>query len=166
MKKNQILNLVGFTFVLHGCTGTSLLMQSPNYILEKYDKFIGFKPISKEEELKTMYSFESERVKIWGTYSGDDKFRGYKDDFKKILNYLFFINGQPMMKGHENNRNYVSKYFDISDLIKYFSRFVGPVELISNHLYTHIHPLVKTNVIDKFIEKNQRDLNLYLTLNQ
>ena len=45
MNKSQLNNLINFCFNFHSVMGVDPFYKSPDYILEKWNKYIGVKPI-------------------------------------------------------------------------------------------------------------------------
>ena len=137
---NQIVNLTKFNvnfskFVDH----CDLLKQSPDYILEKYNHWIGFKPTI-ECKLYTpddMTDFFLKYWKRWGIFE--------EYELKNILIYL-----------------YSTQNLNIVLMSEKFEEYIGPMSMISDtpdkrglHHVTH-------NFVDQVLEKNKDNIKVVL----
>lgn len=137
---NQIVNLTKFNvnfskFVDH----CDLLKQSPDYILEKYNHWIGFKPTI-ECKLYTpddMTDFFLKYWKRWGIFE--------EYELKNILIYL-----------------YSTQNLNIVLMSEKFEECIGPMSMISDtpdkrglHHVTH-------NFVDQVLEKNKDNIKVVL----
>ena len=152
MYKNQIDNLIRFSFAFHK-SHNNFIMCDPYYIKEKWDKYIGFrpKPINYDKNLEFLLdpSVIEWRQK-WNV--NDHTYIEMKD----IINFIIRVN---------------EKHFFIipalvwttSELITLFEELVGYTERINKDLYNHLHPnLVK--VLDTWLSETSigRDYRLCL----
>lgn len=115
---NKILNLLQFTICLNGGGAhTKLLSQSPDYIIEKYDHWIGIEPITDYPHYTpdTLISFFTQYEKIWGVRSSID-----------VRRHLLYF-------GDTN--------FNISRMVKSFERYFAPIQMISSEIKSGLHPL-------------------------
>jgi hypothetical protein len=146
MNKNQIDNLIRFSFAFHK-SHNDFIDCDPSYIKEKWDKYIGFrpKPISYD---KTLESMLDPKVNQWRDkwHVNDHIYIEMKD----IINFIirvnekhFFIRGMMMADG--TLKPLSELVWMTSDLITLFEELVGSPERINKELYNHLH----TNLVRK-----------------
>ena len=132
MENDQIVNLVNFTLLFRKEVSDSNFMSSSlDYILEKYDKMIGFEPT---EDLKKLNS-KAEEIKIeW-----ENKWRITKLSKKEesIINYLCDINSTIGL--------------DVMSIIDIFDNHIGGIQNINKVRYGHLHVLFK-NFVNRVID--------------
>ena len=115
---NKILNLLQFTICLNGGGAhTKLLSQSPDYIIEKYDHWIGIEPITDYPHYTpdTLTSFFTQYEKTWG--------KGSSIDVRRHLLYF----------GDTN--------LNLSRMVQSFERYFAPIQMISSGVKPGLHPL-------------------------
>jgi len=115
---NKILNLLQFTICLNGGgTHTKLLSQSPDYIIEKYDHWIGIEPITDYPHYTpdNLISFFTQYEKIWGVRSSID-----------VRRHLLYFG--------DTNLN-------LSRMVQSFERYFAPIQMISSQVKPGLHPL-------------------------
>ena len=140
---NKIVNLTKFNvnfskFVDH----CDLLKQSPDYILEKYNHWIGFEP-TVEHKLYTpddMTDFFNKYWKMWRPSTEDIN--------KKLKNILMYL--------------YSTQNLNIVLMSEKFEEYIGPMSMISDtpdkrglHHVTH-------NFVDQVLEKNKDNVKVVL----
>lgn len=132
MTEFQIENLFLFYFLYNGAErNCDLPKQSPDYLLEKWNKLINIEGNNKEyPELKESKLYQ-EWEKIW--------LQGRKNPIPDNI-MMFIIKTHPQ----ENER----KYCQFLRLCNLFSEYVGTTDKITQEEYNHIHPL--------FLESIQR----------
>jgi hypothetical protein len=129
MNKNQIDNLIRFSFAFHK-SHNDFIDCDPSYIKEKWDKYIGFrpKPISYD---KTLESILDPQVNQWRDkwHVNDHIYIEMKD----IINFII----------RANEKHFFIRSMDgvwmTSDLITLFEELVGSPERINRELYNHLH---------------------------
>jgi hypothetical protein len=128
----QIENLYLFYFLYNGADRTcNLPNQSPDYILEKWEKQIGIKGNEKKyPELK-----ESELYQEWEK----NWLRGKPNPIPDNI-MIFLIKTHPQ----ENN----GKYCQFLKLCRLFQNYIGKTYEIRQDEYNHIHPILVTSVKD------------------
>lgn len=137
MNANQLKNLIEFTTIfLSG--DLNLRMESSDYYMEKYNKYIGI-PLEKSDITTNTYK---EWEKIWGE----------NDNVNNIINY--FLSIIKKSKNSNNNKHFLIN-LTISDLLESFREFIGDPNNINLNRYSYIHPVVKNIFVD-FIRKNSR----------
>jgi hypothetical protein len=115
---NKILNLLRFTVCLNGGgTHTKLLSQSPDYIIEKYEHWIGIEPITDYPHYTPddLISFFTQYEKTWG--------KGSSIDVRRHLLYF----------GDTN--------LNLSRMVQAFERYFAPIQMISSQVKSGLHPL-------------------------
>jgi len=140
---NKIVNLTKFNvnfskFVDH----CDLLKQSPDYILEKYNHWIGFES-TVEHKLYTpddMTDFFNKYWKMWRPSTEDIN--------KKLKNILMYL--------------YSTQNLNIVLMSEKFEEYIGPMSMISDtpdkrglHHVTH-------NFVDQVLEKNKDNVKVVL----
>jgi len=138
---NRIMNLIRFisNFTKHE-NGMKLSVQSPGYVLEKYNHWIGFQPtvetiIDTPDEL---VSFLSEYYATWNPNL---------ETFSKIKNILMYLKLTENMK--------------FTDMVSRFEEYIGPFSRIKQNEMRGLHPLVE-ELVDLVFKSNQRDIKLFL----
>lgn len=137
---NQIANLtkfnVNFSKYVDSC---DLLAQSPDYILEKYEHWIGFKPTI-GSKLYTPDDMTDFFLKYWKRWS---IFKEY--DLKNILMYL-----------------YSTQSLNILTMSEKFEEYIGPMSMISDVADKKgLHHLTDKFVGD-LLEKNKDNVKVVL----
>lgn len=141
MNTNQLNNLINFTLLFHKVhVDGYYLQQSPSYIIEKYDKMIGFDPLSPVDDGNKFHNaLKVSYLKRWNVVNPSPK-------IISILNYFLEIH---------------SESFSVHRVIDLFSIHIGSMELITNKVYSHLHPIL-ISFIEKVKSDQQREINLEL----
>jgi hypothetical protein len=129
-----------FRFALCICADSSVMKSSPDYIMEKYNKFIG---VSTNDSIEGFDSF-NEYIKIWGEGSN------------KVKNQVIFLHLFEV---------YSKRIIDISNIIDYFERYIGSINKVSGEeisgLHTKLEMIIKSWINTKSIDvKILRDIKL------
>jgi hypothetical protein len=146
MEKNKIDNLIKFTFLFHkNCDCCNIFLQSPDYILEKYNIFFKSLPKSENKEINKVYK------DIWfnETISADKTQLKTIELLSPILRYLFSINSR-----HINYYNAQMLYEEYKNILN---------TEINNYEINNIiiHPNLRDS-IDIWKMKDIRSYNLLL----
>lgn len=136
----RIRNLLKFTFLLSTrVTSDDLRLKSPDYILEKYTRYIGFPPIVTDDLMgwdeADFKMFLSEYRKRWGNGT---------DSVMPQLKYLFLSNN-----------------FGFDRLVCNFERFLGPVDSINPNPEGGLHSNMR-DYLESYMESDYQK-NLILT---
>lgn len=133
----KIDNLINFVFNFSIEMGNNPYYSSPDYFLEKWDKYIGIEPPFK-------YSLESELVdKYNNSWVVPDNI---KNKLSPILEFVFEINNHSIWKQSPSTIiDIFSKYFNFED--------------IKESDYNGLHKIVQIE-LEKWKENNSRDYNL------
>lgn len=123
-----------FRFSICICGDSSVLKSSPDYIMEKYDKFIGLELKNGLIDYDLLNSFKiTEYKERWGCES---------DNIKNILKFLFNFEFLLEIRNRFNFHVLVS----IVDVIEIFEKYIGPIGKITHKTYG-LHPSMEELVI-------------------
>ena len=125
-------------------------MQSPDYIKEKWNKYIGIDV--KHHDLDRSYFTHNtiNWLKRWQV-SNEDWI-----ELKRIIRFIVSLSEKPILKA--------GRYKDvwtISEIIENFENQIGPVSEITQVPYNHIHALINIQ-IENWMNDNIREYNLSL----
>lgn len=159
---NQIVNLVKFNvnfskFIDNHNRGITeyLLSQSPDYILEKYNHWIGFEP-KVEYKMYTPDNMTDFFNKYWKTWRASHDFRSesINKSLKNILIYLYSTQNMNLLQMSEKFEEYIGPMSMISDvpdkrgLHHLTERFVGEVlEKNGDNLKVVLRDMKISNII-------------------
>lgn len=138
MTINQIKNLVGFTILFN--YDTSMLLSSPDYILEKYNTFINL-------DINHTVEFSDKFEKFY--YEYQSKWKYNDDKLKIIMYYLFRFNRYSP---------------NISIIFKRFKLIIGDYNNINNNTaHLSLHILLRNKILEPYLEKNfnKRIIKIY-----
>jgi hypothetical protein len=147
MTKIQLDNLIHFCFLFHPSMDCNWKMQSPDYIKEKWNKYIGIDVRNLDDDKSYLTYSNIDWLKRWNV-SNEDWI-----ELKRVIRFIISLSDKPILK-----------YRDVwkpSELIENFENQIGPVSEITQVPYNHIHPLIKKE-IDRWIDDNIREYNLSL----
>jgi hypothetical protein len=134
MENDQMVNLVNFTLLFRKESGDSAFEKSHiSYIIEKYDKMIGFEPT---EDLKELNPKAEEIKSEW-----ENKWRitSLSKKEESIVNYLCDINS--------------TKGLDVPKMVKIFEIHIGDLQNINKERYGHLHVMFK-NFVNMYIDSD------------
>ena len=140
---NQIVNLtkfnVNFSKFVDSC---DLLKESPDYILEKYNHWIGFEP-TVEHKMYTpddMTDFFNKYWKMWRPSAND-----INNKLKNILMYL-----------------YSTQNLSLLTMVEKFEEYIGPLSMISDVPDKRgLHHLTE-KFVSQILEKNENNVKVVL----
>lgn len=134
---NQIFNLIKFTVNFSEYAGmNSLDKQSPDYILEKFNHWIGFKPNCKFDlDDDVIKEFISSYEKIWG-------------ESINIMPQLFYL--------------YYSKSLNIDIMVSTFNKYIGDISNIRDYEQKGLHEKIETDLIPKIKQIQEKRINTIL----
>jgi len=147
MTKIQLDNLIHFCFLFHPSMDCNWKMQSPDYIKEKWNKYIGIDVRNFDDDKSYLTYSNIDWLKRWNV-SNEDWI-----ELKRVIRFIISLSDKPILK-----------YRDVwkpSELIENFENQIGPVSEITQVPYNHIHYLIKKE-IDRWIDDNIREYNLSL----
>jgi len=140
---NQIVNLIKFNVNFSKFVkGNDPLSQSPDYILEKYNHWIGFEPMV-EHKMYTPDEMTDFFNKYWKVWRPDTK--NINKKFKNILMYLCST----------QNMNLLT-------MSNKFEEYIGPMNMISDYPDKKgLHHLMD-KFVDEVLEKNKDNVKVVL----
>ena len=147
MTKIQLDNLIQFCFLFHPSMDCNWKMQSPDYIKEKWNKYIGIDVRNFDDDKSYLTYSNINWLKRWNV-SNEDWI-----ELKKVIRFIVSLSDKPILKYRD--------VWKTSELIENFENQIGPVSEITQVPYNHIHPLIKKE-IDRWIDDNIREYNLSL----
>ena len=140
---NKIMNLIRFNVNFTKYENTMRLeKQSPDYVLEKYNHWIGFTP-TVDHKLYTpdnMIIFFNQYWKTWrpNTESLNSK-------LKNILMYL-----------------YSTENMNVLNMFTKFEEYIGPVSMINSNPLRGLHEMAEREMVSAVIEKNKEYITIVL----
>jgi hypothetical protein len=162
MEKGQIDNLIHFCFNFHKTMDNYFVNSDPTYIIEKWNKYIGFKPNERDVELS------QDPMTDWIVKWKVD-IKQY-DVLKEIIDFIIKVNKKHFFpRGLEADENDPSNHikpnmvWSVSELVELFEENIGSSESINEFEYRHTHHVIE-NAIQNWLSNTQikRDYNLIL----
>ena len=159
MNKTQLDNLIYFCFNFHSTMGVDVMYCSPDYILEKWDKYIGFRALDNEglsiQDLNATLEDDRKYHGMVG-FSRQDKYivesllewnkkwtKNHQKDYnevKEALYFIFLINTKGFTTDPE------VKCWRPSGIVNTFEEYIGSKDRISKESYTHLHENLKREI--------------------
>jgi hypothetical protein len=158
MTKNQLYNLIYFCGNFSSYMDSKLEDHNAEYILEKWNKYIGVKPIKNDnlptKEYIISNGFIDKRIKIWvDRWSRNNEY----DEVKEILHFITIVNSRTFSSIiKEKNPDL---YWTPSELLNEIRKVIPNVNEINKEAYTHLHEILKMH-INEWLEEERRDFNL------
>ena len=141
---NRILNLIRFNVNFTKFENTMKLeLQSPDYVLEKYNHWIGFGP-TVEHKLYTPDDMVDFFNKYWKTWKPNWESVG-NGKLKNILMYL-----------------YSTQNMNLLNMSNKFEEYIGPVSMINSTSLKGLHVIAERDFVPKVIEKNKEYITIVL----
>lgn len=158
MTKDQLNNLINFSFHFHEMMDMKILDCDKSYLIEKWDKYIGLKPksiITYEYFIENKTYFHLV-IRRW--FDRWDKDGDSWVDVSPIINFINEINLlDPIGK--------FDKIMTPEDLINLFTKHIGDINKINKVEYNSLHQSIKTNyIVNRWKNKLKREYNLTLIL--
>lgn len=165
MDRNQINNIIGFSFNFHKQCDVEWEKQCPSYIKEKWNKYVGTDTTSNFIDGKYYHLTQLLRndkinkwIKIWKVSEKDFL------ELKEIVYLLCKLNTKAILvpKYELNKGKY--QVWDLESLIEEFSLFID-IENVNKEFYNHQHAIVQREIV-KWLNQteNKRSYNLNLIL--
>ncbi len=136
---NQIVNLYKFNINFSKYADNNLMDMSPDYIIEKYNHWIGFTP-TVEYNMYTPDDMINFFHKYWKRWKIFDK---YDKDVKNILMYL-----------------YSTQSLQAIEMFSKFEQYIGPVTMISDVANKRGLHVLTEKVMFEVIEGNSKNLKV------
>lgn len=161
MNKSQLDNLIHFCANFHK-VHVKIEDQNVDYILEKWNKYIGVEPIKNDNlpsanDISKNYPLRSGDLVRWFNRWGKN---GNYDKVKEILNFILITNTKFFSRDDRYN-------WTPSELIEIFKNHIGDPEKINTDKYQFLHELVMRSVHDEWLysDRVNRDYKLCLLVN-
>ena len=140
---NKIMNLIRFNINFSRfISGNDPLSQSPDYILEKYNHWIGFEPTI-EHKMYTpddMTDFFNKYWKVWRPNTNQ-----INGKLKNILMYLYSTQNMNLLLMSEK-----------------FQEYIGPLNMIGSCPMKGLHEVTERDFVPTVIDKNKEDIIIVL----
>ena len=136
--------------------GEKLERQSPDYIMEKYYHWIGFRPcidglLYTPDELST---FMTKYFNIWGGSSNPwlwqtNLRKGIQfsfEDFQRVMIYL----------------KLTERKLDLMEMVFFFEKYIGPISMISPETKKGLHEILYRDLTAPTIKRNDDNITIVL----
>jgi hypothetical protein len=152
IKKEQLYNIIGFTFNLHQELGINWRRETPEYFIEKWESYIGHIPLDDREF--EMNSYVDEWISTWNVDVGTYR------RIRHIIHIISIINSRSLL----NQELRPVLIWTLCDIIDEYSNIID-ISSINDRLHNGLHPIVKQE-INKWLEIpcNKREFSLTLIL--
>ena len=152
MTKTQLDNLIQFCFLFHPSCDCDWTMQTPDYLKEKWNKYIGIDVTNYEFDKSYFTNNMINWLKRWNVSNEDFA------ELKRVIRFITSLSEKPLLKA--------GRYKDVwtlSEIIENFENQIDPVSEITQTPYNHTHALIKQE-IEKWLDstQNSREYNLSL----
>jgi hypothetical protein len=158
MTKNQLHNLINFCVTFSRNFDSKMEDHSSDYILEKWDKYIGVMPVKNDSLPNKEYiisnSYIDYELKKWiNRWGKNDEYDGVKE----ILHFIMIINGGTFITKIKHDYNRL--YWTPSKLVDAIKKVIPNVNDINEYPYNNLHGILKIQV-NEWLEEERRDFNL------
>ncbi len=120
-----------------------LELQSPDYVLEKYNHWIGFEP-TVEHKLYTPDDMIDFFNKYWKTW----KLNCESIESGKLKNILMYL--------------YSTQNMNLLNMFNKFEEYIGPTSMINSTSLKGLHVFAERNMVSAVIEKNKEYITIVL----
>jgi len=154
MTKTQLDNLIQFCFLFHPSCDCDWKMQSPDYLREKWNKYIDIDVTHNDYDKSYFTKNMIDWLKRWDVSNEDFA------ELKRVIRFINSLSEKPLLKA--------GRYKDVwtlSEIIENFENQIAPVSEITQTSYNHTHALVRQE-IEKWLDdtQNNREYSLSLLL--
>jgi hypothetical protein len=156
MDSNQIRNIIGFTFNFHQQCDVTWENESLDYILEKWEKYIGTETKSNLFDLESLPLRDKVKTQKW-----IDTWKISDNEFSKVKEIIYLIN-RINYKALIYSVNTDIRYWNLQNLIDEFSKVID-IEMVNKDLYNNNHEIIKIEIskwLNKLENKRSYSLNL------
>ena len=165
MTKEQLDNLIYFTFHFHQTMDIKGFECDRDYLIEKWNKYIGVKPKS----VNLSFEFFSENmiyfhlnIRRW--FTKWDKKGEHWNEILPVINFINEINLlDPVGRRYHLHEQQFTKQMTPEDLVMLFNKHIGDEKEINKKEYNSLHQLIR-NKVTNWKTKLQREYNLMLVL--
>jgi hypothetical protein len=155
--KAQVDNLIQFCFLFHPSFDCDWTKQSPDYIKEKWNKYIGVDVTSTDFDKSYFTHNTIQWLKTWNV-SNDDW-----SELKRVIRFIISLSEKPMLVGRMGSQ--YKRIWTLSEIIENFENQISPVTNITVNSYNNVHVLVKKEIEAWLSDtQNNREYNLSLLL--
>jgi hypothetical protein len=156
MTKLQLDNLIQFCFLFHPQCDCDWKSQSPSYLLEKWNKYIGIDVSHTDFDRSYLTNNTTTWIKFWKV-SDEDWVK-----LKRVIRFIISLGEKPIIS--------TGKYktvWTLSELVDNFENQISPTNQIKTDSYNHAHELIRQE-IKRWLEttENSREYSLNLILNK
>ena len=153
MTKTQLDNLIQFCFLFHPSCDCDWTMQSPDYLKEKWNKYIGIDVTNYEFDKSYFTNNMTNWLKRWNVSNEDFS------ELKRVIRFITSLSEKPLLKAGRYNKD----VWTLSEIIENFENQIDSVSEITQTPYNHTHALIKQE-IEKWLDsiQNSREYNLSL----
>lgn len=150
MTKTQLDNLIQFCFLFHRSFDCDWRKQSPDYLKEKWNKYIGVDLTSYDYDKSYFTHDVVNWIKTWSVSNEDFA------ELKKVIRFIDSLSQKPMLTTGE-----YKNIWTLSEIIENFENQIAPMEQIIDIPYNHTHALIQIE-IEKWlsITQNNREYQL------
>jgi len=152
MTKSQLDNLIQFCFLFHPSCDCDWSKQSPDYIKEKWNKYIGI-DVKHNHFDPSYFTFNTSNwLKTWKV-SNEDWI-----ELKRVIRFIISLSEKPLIKA--------GRYKDVwtlSEIIENFENQISTISEITQTPYNHTHALIKAE-IEKWLDTTQNNREYSLSL--
>lgn len=154
MTKIQLDNLIQFCFLFHPSFDCDWTKQSPDYLKEKWNKYIGINTYSDEFDKSYFTNNTVEWLKRWNVSNED------WSELKRVIRFIISLSEKPMLSSGK-----YKNIWTLSEIVENFENQISKVSDINKTPYNHTHSLINLE-IQKWISitQNNRDYSLFLLL--
>mgnify|MGYP000949208699 FL=1 len=150
MTKTQLDNLIQFCFLFHPSFDCDWRKQSPDYLKEKWNKYIGIDVKHDDFDKSYFTSDTNSWLKTWRV-SNEDWI-----ELKRVIRFIMSLSEKPMLSaGRYKN------IWTLSEIIENFENQIAPMEQIIDVSYNNTHAVIGVE-IEKWlsITQNSREYQL------
>lgn len=152
MTKTQLDNLIQFCFLFHPSCDCDWTMQSPDYLKEKWNKYIGIDVTNYEYDKSYFTNNMINWLKRWNVSNEDF------EELKRVIRFITSLSEKPLLKAMT-----YKDVWTLSEIIENFENQIAPVSEITQTPYNHTHALILQE-IKKWINSTQNNREYSLSL--
>lgn len=152
MNKTQLDKLIQFCFLFHPSCDCDWTMQSPDYLKEKWNKYIGINVTNYEFDRSYFANNMINWLKRWNVSNEDFA------ELKRVIRFITSLSEKPLLKA-----GMYKDVWTLSEIIENFENQIAPVSEITNVSYNHTHALINEE-IKKWLSVSQNNREYSLSL--
>lgn len=145
MAKTQLDNLIQFCFLFHPSFDCDWRKQSPDYLKEKWNKYIGI-DVKHEDFDKSYFTNNTINwLKTWKV-SNEDWI-----ELNRVIRFITSLSEKPILVAGK-----YKNIWTLSEIIENFENQIAPIEQIIDVQYNHTHALINIE-IKKWLSGSQNN---------